>query len=299
MIKLKDIMHKICDYNEDVPPVAAVSIKQAIRKLNKGKSDGDCGLISDHIINASVTCQVMLSILFSSILSHSYVPHHMLVSTIVSIPKNIRGNLGNSDNYRGISLCSSLCKLLDIIIIDLYGDALVSSDLQFAFKKNHSTSICTSILKETVSHYLVRGSSVFSCYVDASKAFDKVNIVKMFRMLLKRKIPVYILNVLLYLYEKQQIRCRWGTVTSEYFAVTNGVRQGAILSPLLFNIYMDELLMKLKSTGIGCHIGPHHVGALGYADDLVLMSPSRNGLQKMLQICEEFGKEYNVVYNPK
>ena len=249
MIKLKDIMHNICDYNEDVPPVAAVSIKQAIRKLNKGKSDGDCGLISDHIINASVKCQVMLSILFSSILSHSYVPHHMLVSTIVSIPKNIRGNLGNSDNYRGISLCSSLCKLLDIIIIDLYGDALVTSDLQFAFKKNHSTSICTSILKETVSHYLVRGSSVFSCYVDASKAFDKVNIVKMFRLLLKRKIPAYILNVLLYLYEKQQIRCRWGTVTSEYFTVTNGVRQGAILSPLLFNIYMDELLMKLKSSG--------------------------------------------------
>ena len=62
---------------------------------------------------------------------------------------------------------------------------------------------------------------------------------------------------------------------------------------------MYELLMKLKSSGIGCHIGPHYVGALGYADDLVLMSPSRNGLQKMLQNCEEFGEEYNVVYNSK
>ncbi len=79
----------------------------------------------------------------------------------------------------------------------------------------------------------------------------------------------------------------------------NGVCQGGVLSPLLFNVYFDEMIHKLEKDGIGCKIGIHYIGDLAYADDVILLFPSRYGLQKMIRICEEFGVEFRVTFNVK
>ena len=77
----------------------------------------------------------------------------------------------------------------------------------------------------------------------------------------------------------------------------NGVKQGGVLSASLFCIYMDELTSRLEHSGIGCYIGSEYYGNISYADDLKLLCPSINGLQKMLDICDVFSKEYFVKYN--
>jgi len=82
------------------------------------------------------------------------------------------------------------------------------------------------------------------------------------------------------------------------FSVSNGVRQGGVLSPILFNVYMDELLLRLQRHDIGCHIGQKFMGALCYADDLSVLCPTVNGLQSMVNVCLKFAKEYNVTFNP-
>ena len=79
---------------------------------------------------------------------------------------------------------------------------------------------------------------------------------------------------------------------SLYFPIHNGVRQGAISSPILFCLYIDELLVKLKLSKVGCYIGNVFVGALCYADDLSLLAPSADAMRKMLRICEEFAAEH-------
>ncbi len=79
----------------------------------------------------------------------------------------------------------------------------------------------------------------------------------------------------------------------------NGVHQGVVLSQLLFNVYFDEMIHKLEKGGIGCKIGIHYIGALAYADDVILVCPSRYGLQKMIRICEEFGVEFRFTFNAK
>ena len=71
----------------------------------------------------------------------------------------------------------------------------------------------------------------------------------------------------------------------------------AILSPCLFCIYLDSLLQDLRNSGLGCQIGNLYFGALGYADDVILMSPSRTSLQLMLNICQKFADEHSMVFS--
>ena len=84
---------------------------------------------------------------------------------------------------------------------------------------------------------------------------------------------------------------------SESFTVMNGVKQGGVLSPVLFAVYTDGLLLRLQESGIGCHIGGHYAGALAYADDITLISPRMTGLRKMSSICEQYASEYDILFN--
>ena len=85
---------------------------------------------------------------------------------------------------------------------------------------------------------------------------------------------------------------------SEIVSVSNGVKQCGIMSPILFIIYMDELLIKLSMSGVGCYIGNTFCGSLGYADDVILLCPTLMSMRKMLSICESFAVEYDVLFNP-
>ncbi len=70
----------------------------------------------------------------------------------------------------------------------------------------------------------------------------------------------------------------WDNCYSEYFGAENGVRQGRVASHILFTVYLDELLVRLEKTNVGCYIGHEWYGCFGYADDLELQCPSIKGL---------------------
>ena len=200
-------------------------------------------------------------------------------------------------NFRGIALSSLFGKIFDNIILDRYCDKLLSSELQFGFKANHSTNMCSMVLKETISYYKQHQTPVFCTFLDASKAFDRLHYCKLFKLLLNRQLPAHILRVLINLYTNSCVRVAWGAITSDYFSADNGVKQGAVLSPVLFCVYIDDLLLLLKKAGFGCYIGDHFVGALAYADDIVLVAPSATALRKMLAICEDYADEYCICFN--
>ena len=130
-----------------------------------------------------------MSLLFNSMLVHGYTPDALLKSTIISIPKDSAASLIRSDNYRGISLFNSICKLFDHVILLLFGGQLEASDMQFDSKRGHSTVMCSLIFREIVDHYLHHGSNVYICLLDASKAFDRVHYGTLFRLLLKMMFP--------------------------------------------------------------------------------------------------------------
>ena len=92
-----------------------------------------------------------------------------------------------------------------------------------------------------------------------------------------------IISVCYVIYTNQTLRVKWGSVMSAFFTVMNGAKQGGVLSPVLFAVYTDGLLLRLQESGVGCHMGGHYADSLAYADDITLISPSTcmTGLRKM------------------
>ena len=93
-----------------------------------------------------------------------------------------------------------------------------------------------------------------------------------------------VVRVLVFIYEEQT---GWVTLAGKHstiFSLTNGTRQGSVISPVLFSVYLDDLLAELRKLQLGCHIGGYWLGGCGYADDLILLAPSRDVLQRMLEV---------------
>jgi len=107
-------------------------------------------------------------------------------------------------------------------------------------------------------------------FLDASKAFDEVNYCKLFRLLIKRDLPACIIRVLINMYTGHLTRISWAGVMSDYLNALNGVKQGGVISPIFFciYIYIDDLLVSLSQLRVGCYIAGNSVGAIAYADDM-------------------------------
>ena len=157
--------------------------------------------------------------------------------------------------------------------------------------------MCTWSLSATVDYYNCRGRTVYGCAMDCSKAFDMVDWTKLFRQLLDRGISPILLRLIMFVYRNQYCDVRWNGKFSNRFPVSNGVRQGAVSSPILFCIYVDNLIKELRRSDIGCRIGGHYLGVAVYADDIFLLSASRNGLQCMVDICQTFADKSNLKFS--
>ena len=104
--------------------------------------------------------------------------------------------------------------------------------------------------KKIICHYTQRGSNVYMCSLDAPKAFDKVHFAKLFQLLLKQNIPIIVLRLVLNIFIRLRVTATWIFKKSYSFNVINVVRQCELPSPVLFNVYFDELLQRLKQNDI-------------------------------------------------
>ena len=103
-----------------------------------------------------------------------------LMTSLVVLSFPYQANVTDSGNYRGIALCSIFTKIFDLIMLSMFCDHLHSSELQFGFKARRSTYMCTMVLKETIAYYINNGSPVYCSFLDASKAFDRIESVNYF-----------------------------------------------------------------------------------------------------------------------
>ena len=252
---------------------------------------------TDHLKNSGDDLLTHIALLFTAISIHGAAPDSFHLNTIVPIPKGRNVNMSDRSIFRGIALSPVDGKIFDNIILEQYNVKLMSSELQFGFKPHSSTNMCSMVSEEEIAHHNSHNSSVFCSFLDATKAFDKLHYCTLFELLTKRELPAHIIRLLINIYTNSFVRVAWHGVLSVYFLAVNGVKQGGVLSPVLFCLYIDDLWLALSKSGVGCFIGNNFVGALAYADDIVLVAPTASALRKMLSICGDYASEYCISFN--
>ena len=262
-----------------------------LKRMKINKSDAIFDFQSDCLINGPCELVKHLTNLIRIFISHGEVPRIILICTLLPLVKDNLGDLTQSDNYRAIAAGCQLLKLLDIVILILEGEKLGCHQLQFGFQPKASTTMCSWAITAVIDHYNRQGSVVYGCTMDLSKAFDMVEWLVLFEVLQSRCVSPVFLRTLLCIYSHQSCNVKWNGSLSDKFTVTNGVRQGAVSSPILFSVHIDDLFSILRNSGLGCYLHGAYFGCLGYADDLLLLSASRSGLQSMVDTCSVFMKK--------
>ncbi len=140
-------------------------------------------------------------------------------------------------------------------------------------------------VQSVTDYFSKHGSTVNVCALDMSKAFDKVNHFGLYTKLIKCNIPLDLLHLLINWYGKCFALVRWNGVLSRCIELICGVRQGGVLSPVLFALYVDSIIVRLRSAKLGCSMFNVYIGCVLYADDLLLFSASFSTLQSMINIC--------------
>ena len=148
-----------------------------------------------------------------------------------------------------------------------------------------------------ISRYCFNGSTVYGCFLDASKAFDHVDHTLLFEKLLQRHLSPVVVRILLAWYTDQRAGILWNGSLSHKFSISNGLWQGGVLSPILFTVYMDDLLVELERQGVDCVWKHHFAGAVCYADDTAQIAPSPSALRLMLQTCIQFTSSHSPIFN--
>ena len=156
------------------------------------------------------------------------------------------------------------------------------------------------VISETIKYYNDNNSPVYLCRLDAEKAFDSCNWDILFEKLYyEKQIPLNIVNVISSLYKSGSATVSYLGCKSKNFFLKHGVRQGSILSPHLYNIYTENLLENITENSVnGTSIYGNFTGIVSYADDILLLSTTLSGLQKLIDICISYGNNNYIKQNP-
>ena len=272
-------------------------VKEAISRLKPKKVDISGSFVSDALKNAPDLLSDQLATVFRSWLYHGTVTPTLLACAFLPLLKSSLKDPSDPDCYRAIAGSSLILKIFELVVLIVCGHLLSSDSLQFGYKARTSTTHCTWLVTEVVQHLLRGGVNPIVTVLDCSKAFDKCKFSLLFKRLLDKGLPPVVIRVIAYIYMEQYGWVKWGDSKSRQMKISNGTRQGAILSPIFWAVYADPLLQRLRDLGLGAHVAGLFMGAVCYADDVLLIAPTRSAMQRMLYEMEAFADESNITFS--
>ena len=267
-------------------PIKEHEVRQAIKNLKTGKACGLDDICGEFLKHADSLVVPFLTNLFNRLYDASHFPVDWCKSVIIPLLK--KGDDKNPDNYRGISLLSVVSKVFTAILNKrLYTwaehEKKISKE-QAGFRKGYSTvdhifTLTSMITKKLNSK---RGGKVYVAFVDYKKAFDTVNREALWDVLQKLKTSSKIIRILKAMYNSVKSCVRWGANLSQFFECPQGVKQGCLLSPLIFSLLISEVAEYVRKNGkhgIQLLSSLEEIFLLLFADDIVLVSSTPSGLQ--------------------
>ena len=298
----------------DVPPICAesgqldheITLEELQESAKKSLPLGK-GVGVDNLSNEMIACLVeiypgLVLKLFNSILDTGEVMPDWVVSYIVPIYKS--GPRSDPSNYRGVSLLSCLGKfflsILNGRLTKFCVDRGILSDNQLGFVKGNRCSDAHLLIRNLVDKYCHKyGSKIYSCFIDLSKAFDTIPRDILLGKLRDVGITGNLFNIIRAIYTNDQAYIKLDGKIARPFAINRGVRQGCVLSPLLFNIFMAGLAKSLCATGIGFLLDNIKMNSLFWADDIVLFARDSVELEGLLGVVAAYCGRNKLTVNCK
>ena len=241
-----------------------------------------------------------LTILMNAITTNEYVPKEFKRGIIVPIPKGTK-DATIMKNNRGITLLSVIAKLYEKLLNARFEPWAVETEiihnLQGAAHKGYSSIHTTWLLREAISSNREQGSTVYVALLDTASAFDTVWINGMLVKFYKTGVDGKLWRLIYNFYDHFQCTVKVGGSMSPWFYAEQGVHQGAIWSMLLFEVAYNELIHTLCNSKLGCQIERVVSSNPTYADDIAIVSCSKQNLQALLDIANSYSIQWKFKFN--
>ena len=291
-------MMKDLDYN-----FTEFEISKQIKNLKMGKANGEDLILNEMLKYGAPYIIGAITKLFNDIMKMGKFPVSWNCSYIVPIYKS--GDQSNANNYRGIAISSCLSKLFTMCLNNRLAGHLNDNNLennnQFGFKKNHRTTDNIFILRSMITKYVFNKlkkskNYLFACFVDFSKAFDTVWRDGLLLKLLKIGIGGNFYSIIKSIYRSTKYSIKLQSGTTELFESNRGVKQGCNLSPQLFNLFIDDISNSIDNFD-PVNINLQKLNCIMFADDLLMVSTSSDGLQKFIDTLQNYCDQWKLGIN--
>jgi hypothetical protein len=281
-------------------PITRSEVEKAVDKLKRYKSPGDDGIPAELLKSGGACMLDMLTSLFTVVWKAELIPNSWRKGTIISLFK--AGDRTECGNYRPITLLRIIDKLFTAVITARLEPAIPLHDHQSAFRSKRGTMdplfVLASMIQERKSKHL----RTHAFFLDLKKAYDVVWHSGLFYKLYHKGIKGKTWRIIRDMYSKGESSPKLEQQTTENFPILQGVAQGDPLSPLLFDVMIDDLLQALQEQcqddGIAIVPSYENLVTQGYADDIEGISGTRAGLQRIINVIKDHLELWKQPANP-
>ena len=270
-------------------------IVRALKDTKAGKAPGVDGVRAEMMKEGGATVLEWLVRLFNICFISSMVPLDWVHACIVPLYKG-KGDVHECGNSRGISLLSVVGKVYGRVLINRIRDRTESviAEVQGGFRRGRGCADQTFIVRQICEKYSAKGKDVYFAFLDLEKAYDRVDREAMWKMLRIYGVGGRLLRAVQSMYAGSKACVRVGSEMSEWFSVRVGLRQGCVMSPWLFNLYIDGVVREVNARVFGRGLklidndkNEWELNQLLFADDTVVVADSE---EKLCQLVSEFGR---------
>lgn len=283
-------------------PIPLIELTKKIKCLKNKKACGPDGILNEMLKFSSPLMHQAILKLFNMIITVGFFPDKWKENYIVPVFKE--GDKFDPNNYRGIAISSNLgklfCNIINTRLTEFLLENKVINQCQIGFMQDHRTTDHIYTLQMLIDKYVhnIDKGKIFGCFIDFKKAFDTVWQDGLLLKLIQNGIGGKLYDIIKDMYNNNRCCVKINEQRTSYFQQAKGVRQGCSLSPLLFNLYINELAVNIEqSKSPGLTLEGKEIKCLLFADDLLLLSPTEEALQESLSILEKYSQTWNLKIN--
>ena len=276
-------------------------MKEAINRAKPGKACGPDDILIEYIKYATDNVVNTLLDLMNAIFCHATYPKQWAINYLKAIYK--KGPKDDPDNYRGLAIGAAISKLYSMILLQRLESFITTRNIlsvnQIGFRKEYRTADHIFVLKTLITKITrVKNKKLFAAFIDFKKAYDTVNRTLLLKRLSSIGVGCKLLQNLKALYTKTDYAIKIKDGTLEPISSNLGLKQGCPLSPLLFNIFINDFSTYIPAnTETDISLQGTEITHFLYADDLVILADSKKGLQEKLDSLRKFVEDKELTVN--